>query len=92
MTTTTELEQKLEKLEHENEVLKARIAANKSAPEFSAFFVNAKDRTPIKWNHLSETKRFFEQKHQELLTSLLDDEATATSKEFHEALIKALTQ
>jgi len=88
MTTTTELEQKLEKLEQENEVLKARIAANKSAPEFSAVFVDAKERSPMKWKNLSETKRHFEQKQPELLKRLCENVGTEslTSKEFHRAL------
>ena len=91
-TTNTTKAQKTdattEALKAEIERLKEQIAANKSAPEFSAVFVDAKERSPMKWKNLSETKRHFEQKQPELLKRLCENVGTEslTSKEFHRAL------
>lgn len=64
-------------------------AANTSrVPEFSAVFVDAKERLPIRWKNLSETKRHFEQRRPDLLKRLCESVGTEslTSKEFHQAL------
>jgi len=87
--------EKLARLEAENEALKERIANNRSVPEFSAVFVNAKDRSPIKWNHLSETKRYLEKNQPEILKAIVAKAApigedTVTSKEFHESMVDVL--
>ena len=91
MTTSKE-----EALQARIDELEARIAANKTAPEFSSVFIHpegGKKTGFISWSGLSETKKFLESKANPLLMWLLDveEKETFTSREFHEALEKALT-
>jgi len=94
MTTQKELLEKVAQLEQQNEALLFRIASNRTTKETSEYFVNAKSREFLAYKHLSETKRHFEQKHEELLKQVCEylDSENLTSKQFNELLALAVNE
>ena len=90
MTTTniveeTEIPQQktVEELVAQIKALKVALSKAKVTKEVSEFFVTAEGQ-PMKWKNLSETKRFFETTHPEILTPGM------SSKTFHALLVSLI--
>ena len=93
-TKKIDAQQRIAELEAENAKLIERVAANRTTKEISDYFVNAKNQEAIAYRNLSETKRHFEQKRDDLLKLMCAslDSDKLTSKQFNDLLVQAVEQ
>ena len=87
MTTSKE-----EALQARIDELEARIAANRTTPEFSSVFVNTKTGEPLLWDSLSETKRHLEKEGVLDPIRVKAASETLTSEQFHNSLTSILRE
>lgn len=89
-TVDEELQQKLNAALDLIEKLKK---SRKQTKEFSDYFCNSK-REALKYKNLSETKKYFEDKHFEILDEMrkIANVERFTSEEFHDALFARIAR
>lgn len=87
-----EHETTVEELKEQIVALKAVLSRAKIVKENSDYFRSNKDETPIRYRNLSETKKYMESKHSDILDTFKEQNGgkLMTSDEFHKLVAQKI--